>query len=94
MVMYLDFRPSDPGSIPGVDDNMDIKILNLWDYASRGSMTIADSRIVAVGKNKQMIIKTPLDWTTHVTTVVPLSDGSWWRPETKTKTKKQKPEIS
>ena len=44
----LDFRPGGPGSIPGVDDNMNT-ILNLWDHASRGSTTFADSRIVAVG---------------------------------------------
>ena len=33
VVMYLDFRPSDPGLIPGVDDNMN-KILNLRDHES------------------------------------------------------------
>ena len=43
MVMYLDFRPGDPGSIPGVDGKYENKILNLLDYASRDSTTIADS---------------------------------------------------
>ena len=38
---------------------------------------------MAVGKNKQIIVKTLVDWTTHVTTLVPLSDEGWWWPETK-----------
>ena len=36
-----------------------------------------------------MIVKTLVDWATHVTTVIRLSDGSWFWPETKKQNKKQ-----
>ena len=64
--MYLDFRPGGSpgsGSITGVDGKYENKILNLWDYASRGSTTITDSRIVAVGQfNKWLSNPGKLDY--------------------------------